>query len=78
MLARSFLVAAILLGSSLFVVNAQTAEFQSALKRGDALVAQEKYRAAIEEYSKVSSHAGDLYARAIYNMGVCYYELWRD
>lgn len=59
------------------VVNAQTAEFQAALKRGDALVAQEKYRAAIEEYSKVSSRAGESYARAIYNIGVCYYELWQ-
>jgi tetratricopeptide (TPR) repeat protein len=59
------------------VVNAQTTEFQSALQRGDALVAQEKYRAAIEEYGKVSSRAGELYARAIYNIGVCYYELWQ-
>jgi tetratricopeptide (TPR) repeat protein len=76
-LVRSFPVTAIILAITSVVVNAQTAEFQSALKRGDALVAQEKYREAIDEYSKVSSRAGDLYARAIYNAGVCYYELWQ-
>ena len=54
------------------VINAQT----SAFKRGDALVAQENYPAAIVEYNKVSPHDGDLYARAIYNIGVCHYELW--
>lgn len=77
MIVRTFPVAAIILAVTSVVVNAQTAEFQSALRRGDALVAQEKYREAIAEYSKVSSHAGDLYARAIYNTGVCYYELWQ-
>ena len=56
-----------------FVVNAQT----SAFKRADALVAQEKYAAAITEYNKVSPRDADLYARAIYNIGVCNYELWR-
>jgi eukaryotic-like serine/threonine-protein kinase len=77
LLVRSFPVAAILLVITSVAVNAQTTEFQSALKRGDALVAQEKYRAAIEEYNKVSSRAGDSYARAIYNIGVCHYELWQ-
>ena len=56
-------------------VNAQDA--RSALKRGDAFVAQENYKAAIEQYSKVSHRDGDSYARAIYNIGVCYYELWQ-
>ena len=44
-----------------FVVNAQTPAFE----RGEALVAQENYQAAIAEYSKVSPRAGDLYARAV-------------
>jgi len=77
LIVRTFPVAAIILAVTSIVVNAQTTESQSALKRGDALVAQEKYRAAIDEYSKVTSGAGDLYARAIYNTGVCYYELWQ-
>jgi tetratricopeptide (TPR) repeat protein len=54
------------------VINAQT----SAFKRGQALVAQENYHAAIVEYNKVSPREGDWYARAIYNIGVCHYELW--
>jgi len=69
--------AIILLAIASAAVNAQTSDFQVALKRGDAFVAQEKYREAIGEYGKVSSRAGDLYARAIYNIGVCYYELWQ-
>ena len=55
------------------IINAQTSVF----KRGDSLVAQEKYRAAITEYNKVSPRDGDWYARAIYNIGVCHYELWQ-
>lgn len=55
------------------VINAQT----SALKHGNALVAQEKYEAAIVEYNKVSPRDNDQYARAIYNIGVCHYELWQ-
>ena len=50
---------------------------RSALKRGDVLVAQENYKAAIEEYSKVSPRDREAYARAIYNIGVCQYELWQ-
>jgi tetratricopeptide (TPR) repeat protein len=56
-----------------FINNAQTPAF----KRGDALVAQEKYQAAIAEYNKVSPRDRDLYARASYNIGVCHYELWQ-
>jgi len=56
-----------------FSINAQ----EAALKRGDALVVQENYEAAIAEYSKVSDRDRDSYARAIYNIGVCYYELWQ-
>ena len=56
-----------------FVINAQT----SAFKRGEALVAREHYQAAIAEYNKVSPRDGELYARALYNIGVCHYELWQ-
>ena len=30
-----------------------------------------------KEYNKVSTRDGESYARAIYNIGVCYYELWQ-
>lgn len=56
-------------------INAQ--QNNSALTRGDTFVAQENYKAAIEEYGKVSPRERDSYARAIYNIGVCYYELWQ-
>jgi tetratricopeptide (TPR) repeat protein len=59
------------------IIFAITANAQSALKRGDAFVAQENYKAAIEEYSKVSINDANSYARAIYNIGVCHYELWQ-
>ncbi len=58
-----------------FTINAQPNNL--ALKRGDAFVVQENYKAAIEEYSKVSHRDRDSYARAIYNIGVCHYELWQ-
>ena len=57
--------------------NAQPVDFQAPLKRGNALVAQEKYKEAIEEYNKVTNRAGELYAQATYNIGVCRYELWQ-
>ena len=70
---KSFLFATIILASTATVLNAQPA----ALKRGNAFVAQENYKAAIEEYRKVSARDGESYARAIYNIGVCHYELWQ-
>jgi tetratricopeptide (TPR) repeat protein len=58
-----------------FTINAQ--QDNSPLMRGDAFVVQENYQAAIEEYGKVSHRDRERYARAIYNIGVCHYELWR-
>ena len=72
---KSLLFATFILASTTFSINAQ--DTKSALKRGDAFVAQENYKAAIQEYGKVSSRDRDSYARAIYNIGVCHYELWQ-
>ncbi len=72
---KSLLFATFILATAAFHINAQ--DTKSALKRGDAFVAQENYKAAIEEYKKVSSRDRDSYARAIYNIGVCHYELWQ-
>jgi tetratricopeptide (TPR) repeat protein len=71
---KSLLFATFILFATFFHINAQ--DTKSALKRGDSFVAQENYKAAIEEYRKVSSRDRDSYARAIYNIGVCHYELW--
>jgi len=56
---KNFLFATIILASNAFVLNAQPADVKSALKRGYALVAQENYEAAIEEYRKISDRNGD-------------------
>lgn len=77
MRSKTFFYALILAAATVIAVNAQTPESKSILKRGDALVAREKYRLAIEEYRKVSTRDADAYARATYNIGVCYYELWQ-
>jgi tetratricopeptide (TPR) repeat protein len=74
---KYFLLATIILTTTASVLNAQPADAKSALQRGDVFVAREQYKTAIEEYSKVTSRAGDAYARAIYNIGVCHYELWQ-
>ena len=68
--------AAIILVATVIAINGQT-DSKSILRRGDALVAQEKYNLAIEEYGKVSTRDRDAYTRATYNIGVCYYELWQ-
>jgi tetratricopeptide (TPR) repeat protein len=73
----SFVFATIFAIATASVSKAQPVETITDLKRGDTLVAQEKYRAAIEEYRRVSRQAGEPYARAIYNIGVCHYELWQ-
>lgn len=57
--------------------NGQTWSAKSAINYGNKLVRQAKYELAIREYERVSVSDGDLYAQAIYNIGVCYYELWR-
>ena len=51
-----------------------SAEF---LKRGNARYLKAAYLAAIEEYRRVPPQAGEIYSQALYNIGVCYYELWR-
>ena len=74
---RNFFYTTIIVALTVVAGNAQTSESKSILKRGDALVAQEKYKLAIEEYGKVSTRDADSYARATYNIGVCHYELWQ-
>lgn len=74
---RNFFYTTIIVASTVVAINAQTSESKLILERGDALVAREKYKLAIEEYRKVSTRDADSYARAIYNIGVCHYELWQ-
>jgi tetratricopeptide (TPR) repeat protein len=49
-----------------------------AIKRGNARHSKAEYLAAIEEYKRVLPQAGEIYfSQALYNIGVCYYEMWR-
>jgi tetratricopeptide (TPR) repeat protein len=48
-----------------------------AIQRGNLSFAKEDYEPALREYRSVPPSAGENYAQALYNIGVCYYELWR-
>ena len=62
---------------SLVLAGLMQAQGQSPIKRGTELFKQENYQLAIKEYERVSEHNREEYAQAQYNIGVCYYELWR-
>jgi tetratricopeptide (TPR) repeat protein len=49
---------------------------QRAIDDGSRLVAQGRYEEALKSYEKVSPAFGETYATALYNIGVCNYELW--
>jgi tetratricopeptide (TPR) repeat protein len=70
----------VLIGS---VVAAQTKEWdassvaKAAIERGNRSFAKADYESALREYRSVPRIDRDTYAQALYNIGVCYYELWR-
>jgi tetratricopeptide (TPR) repeat protein len=74
---KSLCFATVVLLATTTLTSAQSTDSKSILRRGNVLVAQQKYKLAIDEYNKVSTRDHDSYARAIYNIGVCYYELWQ-
>lgn len=49
---------------------------QRAIDEGNRLVAQGRYEEAMRSYKRVSPASGEKYATALYNIGVCNYELW--
>jgi tetratricopeptide (TPR) repeat protein len=52
-------------------------EAKSAIERGKRSFAQADYESALREYRSVPRREGEKFAQALYNIGVCYYELWR-
>ena len=78
---KKFLLALLLLVSSVGLVAAQTQPADQAaaivITRGNRSFAKEDYQAALREYGSVPASAGETYSQALYNMGVSYYELWR-
>ena len=53
------------------------AEAIFAIESGNRSFAKADYESALREYRRVPRSARDKYAQALYNIGVCYYELWR-
>jgi tetratricopeptide (TPR) repeat protein len=56
--------------------NSQTTA-QAAIRKGNDLVAKSRFEEAVKEYESVHEETGEIYAVALYNIGVCYYELWQ-
>ncbi len=50
---------------------------REALDKGNRWFSVGSYERAIKEYESVGPNSAQLYAVALYNIGVCYYELWR-
>ena len=73
---RSFFLATGLVVVSWSLTSGQAVTARQAIKSGNVLVAQEKYEAAIKEFERVKATDRKQYSQSVYNIGVCYYELW--
>src|SRR5687768_7683472 len=67
---------ATLSGSTIMAQTSQ-GDARVAITRGNERYARAEYESAVEEYRRVPQSAGEIYAQSLYNIGVCYYELWR-
>jgi tetratricopeptide (TPR) repeat protein len=75
---RLLLVVVLLSLSSVAVIGQESrGDARASIRRGNAMYARAEYEAAISEYRRVPDKAGEAYAQSLYNIGVCYYELWR-
>lgn len=78
-LALATLVIGIVFGASGGGALAQTPNENATdfVRRGNQEYAKANYKLAIAEYRRVPSNARETYAQALYNIGVCNYELWK-
>ena len=58
-------------------VSQEPLSAREAINRGNGFVARGEYEQALKEYARVGPDSGETYSIALYNAGVCYYELWR-
>lgn len=76
---KRLMLALMLLTLSSFATLAQTAvvgsAWQEAIRRGNERYSRGEYEAAIREYRQVGQGEAEGFARALYNIGVCYFEL---
>jgi len=75
---RRLLLAALAVTFLPSITVAQTLQERSldAIRRGNDKYAKAEYQLAIEEYRRVQPSSDETYAKALYNIGVCHYELW--
>lgn len=77
---KRLMLALLLLTFSGTLTLAQTGGSRDAaenIRRGNERYARGEYEAAIKEYGQVAQGQGEVYAQALYNIGVCYFELLR-
>lgn len=79
MRAMKLLLIVLLLSLSVITATGQgsSSEARDHIRRGNEMYTRAEYKAAIEEYGRIPVNAGEVYAQSLYNIGVCYYELWR-
>jgi tetratricopeptide (TPR) repeat protein len=58
-------------------LQAQRRDARESIDKGNRLVLRRSYEEALREYERVAPDSAKLYSIALYNIGVCYYELWR-
>jgi tetratricopeptide (TPR) repeat protein len=75
MIVGKLFISLLLLGPSALAVTAQTPD--SFIKQGNKFYSRAQYELAVNEYRKVNADAGLNYSQALYNIGVCYFELWQ-
>ena len=57
-------------------LQAQRRDARESIDKGNRLVSRGSYEEALREYELVGPDSAKLYSIALYNIGVCYYELW--
>jgi tetratricopeptide (TPR) repeat protein len=81
-LSRRVLFTVVLVLASMATAMSQTtiqsvrSDAQVAIDKGNALVAQGNYEHALRYYQIVGPDSRELYAIALYNIGICHYEIW--
>lgn len=58
------------------VQRQRSQDAMAAIERGNRSFAKADYESALRTYRSVTQNAGETFAQALYNIGVCYYELW--
>lgn len=82
MLSRRILPAVLLVVTCVATTMSQTtlervsSDAQVAIDKGNTLVAQGNYEHALRYYQTVGPESRELYSIALYNIGICHYELW--